>query len=217
MNVLALDCALGPFTVAIGRDGVVRAQRSDSGKRALEHGLQLVTDALQQAGVLRGEIDRIAVGAGPGSFTGIRIALSYAKALALAWRAQLVTLSSYDILERGRTADPALAVVAGRPGIVCARLRAGKATRTACGAPADVLGELGAGALRSVTLFGDAEDVREALAERGIEVIVVPPPPSAAVALLALARHATPLAHPHAARPEYGERPAATPPPGMRA
>ena len=44
-----------------------------------------------------GRADRIAVNAGPGSFTGVRIGLSVARALGLAWNAEVVGYSALDL------------------------------------------------------------------------------------------------------------------------
>lgn len=210
MTTLALDGALGAFSAAIARDGAIAVQRSDDAHRALEGGLALVATVLQEAGVAGNEVERIAVGIGPGSFTGVRIALSYAKALAFAWRRPLVAISSYDIVEGGRDAGRALAVVRGRPDVVCARLRDARSVATACGQVPAVVDRLVGGDIPMLTLFGDAEDVREALAERGIVVQCFPPPPNAAAVAALLAPATLPVANLHGARPDYGELPAVT-------
>lgn len=208
MTTLAIEGALGSFSVAIARDDAILAQRCEDGRQALELGLALVASAMREASLVAGDLERVAVGVGPGGFTGLRIALSYAKALALAWRLPLVAISSYDLLE-GDATPPVLTVVHGRTGIVCARYRTADSQATACGAPRDVVGRLLPGS-ESLTLAGDAEDVREVLAERAIRVNVVPAPPVPAVALALLAGRRAPARSPHEVRPEYGELPAAT-------
>jgi tRNA threonylcarbamoyladenosine biosynthesis protein TsaB len=211
MTILALDGALGAFSVAVDRDGATVTQSCEAGQ-ALERGLAIVAATLRDANVDGSGVDRIAVGAGPGGFTGLRIGLSYAKALAVAWSVPLVPISSYDLLEDGTAADAAFTVVRGRSGIVCARFRDGAHVATACGAPGDVVARLLEGRREPVTVFGDAEDVREALAERDIQVTFIAAP-TAAVAAARIARTRTPARTPHAVRPEYGELPAVTPPP----
>ena len=133
MNVLAVDGALGGFSAAIACDGIVAGRVFESGNVALERGLSAVSAALRDAGRVPAEIDRLAVGIGPGTFTGLRIAIAYAKALAAVWGRPLVPIDSFDILEFGRTFDDVLTVVVGRPGVISARYRFGGQTRRASG------------------------------------------------------------------------------------
>ena len=125
MNVLALDGALGLFSAAAARDGRIAGCAQQTGNIALERGLYLVRQALDEAGLESASIDRLAVGIGPGSFTGLRIAIAYAKSLAAAWRLPLVPISSFDLVEFGRSFDRVLTVVVGRPGVISARYRSG--------------------------------------------------------------------------------------------
>ncbi|HEX3369015.1 MAG TPA: tRNA (adenosine(37)-N6)-threonylcarbamoyltransferase complex dimerization subunit type 1 TsaB [Candidatus Cybelea sp.] len=211
MNVLALDGALGLFSAAAACDDRIAGCAQQSGNIALERGLYIVRQALDEAGLERGGIDRLAVGAGPGSFTGLRIALAYAKSLAAAWRLPLVPISSFDLIEFGRSFDRVLTVVVGRPGVISARYRRGGKTRRASGPTADVLEELlvepHEGPLEVV---GAPKDVLYALAERALDVRPLDPavtPAAAAAALAAGSR--TPPASLHEVRADYGELPAA--------
>jgi tRNA threonylcarbamoyladenosine biosynthesis protein TsaB len=211
MNVLALDGALGLFSAAAACDERIAGCAQQSGNIALERGLYIVRQALDEAGLESACIDRLAVGTGPGSFTGLRIAIAYAKSLAAAWRLPLVPVSSFDLLEFGRSFDHVLAVVVGRPGVISARYRFGGQTRRASGRTADVLEELlvprQGGRLEVV---GAPKDVLHALAERGLDVRPLDPsvtPAAAAAALAAGSR--TPPASLHEVRADYGELPAA--------
>ncbi|MGC1379743.1 MAG: tRNA (adenosine(37)-N6)-threonylcarbamoyltransferase complex dimerization subunit type 1 TsaB, partial [Candidatus Baltobacteraceae bacterium] len=148
MIVLAIEGALGSFSAAVARDGEIAASASETGNVALERGLAIVAAVLEQARVTPAQIDRIAVGAGPGGFTGARIAITYAKSLAAGWRRPLVPISSFDLLEFGRRFEKVLAIVVGRPGVISARYRAGGEVRRASGRIADALGEVLPGGLR---------------------------------------------------------------------
>ncbi len=208
MISLALDGALGAFSAALADDRGLLAQRREDGKRALELGLAAVASLMREARVGHEQITRIAVGIGPGGFTGLRIAISYAKALSLAWRIPLVPISSFDMLEGDAPSDRALAVVAGRPGIIYARFRDGRNETRAGGTTAEVLGRLALPEGR-IPVFGAPEDALAVLAERGIDVECIPAPtyPAAVAALIARVREAP--AQSHAIRPDYGELPAA--------
>jgi tRNA threonylcarbamoyladenosine biosynthesis protein TsaB len=214
MIVLALDGALAAFSTAVASGGQIVASRSESGNVALERGLAMVSGVLAQARVAPQQIGRLAVGIGPGGFTGLRIAIAYAKSLATAWGRPLVPVDSFDILEFGAEFERVLAVVVGRPGVISARYRDGTQMRRASGRIADVLCEvLPAAGPRALEVVGAPKDVLHALAERGMVVRSVDPlvTPAAAAAALAAATR-TPPETPHAVRADYGELPAAKPP-----
>ncbi len=213
MTVLALDAALGGFSVALDDGTTVRAA-STGRQDALERGLALIAETLRDAGLRLRDLDRIAVGLGPGSFTGVRIAVAYAKSLAYGARVPLVGVSSYDALEPDGAPLPVLTVVHGRRGVVCARLRsAGGAAAVACGPAAGVVGRLLDGPAGTVSLVGNTEDVLSHIAERGWTVRALPPRtavPAEAIAQLARTREPSP--GPHALAPDYGEAPAVSAP-----
>lgn len=212
MKILALDAALGGFSAALDVDGTVHVDAS--GKQdALEHGLARVAALLERERLRLSDLDRIAVGLGPGSFTGVRIAVSYAKSLAYGSGLPLVGISSYDALEPEAAPLPVLTVVSGRRGIVCARLRSAGGTETACGPTAGVLQRLLHGKTGLVHLVGNTEDVSPEIARLGLTVRALPSRADvAAVAIAALARTCAPAPSPHALAPDYGEAPATTQP-----
>ena len=215
MRVLGIDGALGGFSAAL-LDGDAVSEAASGRPDALEAGLGRIAALLAARGLQVRDLDRLGVGIGPGSFTGVRIAISYAKALALAAGRPLAGVSSYDVLTPGDAPDPVLTVVYGRPGVISARLRRGAAIRTAAGPVANVLSALlddfGSGEL---TLAGNTKDVTFAIAERGIVVRTLPArdeSPARAVARLTL--RADVDASVHALAPDYGELPAVKPPAG---
>jgi tRNA threonylcarbamoyladenosine biosynthesis protein TsaB len=217
VNVLALDAALGPFSVALALDGAVSSERSD-GNDALEGGLGRVAGLLERAGVRLADVDRIAVGLGPGSFTGLRIALSFAKALAYGAGLPLVGISSYDVLTPAGIAGPILTLVRGRPGMLCARLRDDERDAVACGPSASVIGRLlgETGLAGPFTVVAAVADVFAEIPEGGLGHVrlVSPAAQNPAVAIARLAAYRLPADSPHALAPDYGEIPAVTLPKG---
>lgn len=214
MTVLGLDGALGGFSASIAVDGEVAATISIAGNVALEAGLGAVRELLDGASRTPSHLSRIAVGIGPGSFTGLRITIAYAKSLAQAWRIPLAGISSFDALEYGRSDEHALTVVVGRPGVISARYRDGSGQRRASGKASDVLAEILPSAdERPLPVLGAPEDVFAYLAEAGFIVERRSPivtPPAAAIALAGVrARAAASL---HEVRADYGEAPAANVP-----
>jgi len=212
MIVLGLDGALGRFACALEGDGEQTCALDVPANVALERGLTALAACMAEAGVTPDRIDRVAVGVGPGTFTGLRIAIAFAKSLAAAWRKPLCGISSFDALEAGYAGTgPLLTVVRGRSGVISARYRSGNADVRASGYIADVLDELAPAFEEGrVAVLGASEDVLAALGERGQQVHSVQPvyPSHArAVARVAIARE--PASSAHEIRADYGEQPAA--------
>jgi tRNA threonylcarbamoyladenosine biosynthesis protein TsaB len=208
--VLAIDGALGAFSAAVARDGSVVAQASATGNVALESGLGLVDRVLREAEATPPGLDRLAVGRGPGGFTGLRIALAYAKSLAQAWERPLVGIDSFDLLEYGRAFERVLTVVVGRPGVISARFRQDRRVVRHSGWTADVLDAVVPPASdEPLWVVGAPKDVLAALAERGMVVRPVDPCVTPAAAAAALAAPALVPGTLHHVDADYGELPAA--------
>ncbi len=87
MLTLALDTATGVCTVGLVRDGHLLAEYDVSVGLTHSEGLMPQLDQMfARTGIKKEEIDRIAVSIGPGSFTGLRIGLAAAEAMAYAWQ-----------------------------------------------------------------------------------------------------------------------------------
>ena len=97
--LLAFDTATPQVTVALhdGDDVVVEAV-SD---RTMKHGEQLaplIADVLAEAGIVRQDLTAIAVGAGPGPFTGLRVGLVTARTLGFALEIPVYAACTLDVL-----------------------------------------------------------------------------------------------------------------------
>jgi tRNA threonylcarbamoyladenosine biosynthesis protein TsaB len=106
LNVLAFDTSTQQAVLAIGRvDGSTFSAFPDPGHR---HGRSLVpavSDLLRQAGLSLNGLDAIAVGLGPGSYTGLRIGLTAAKTWAYARGLHLVGLDSLEVVAQNAPAE----------------------------------------------------------------------------------------------------------------
>ncbi|MBC5809925.1 MAG: hypothetical protein GIW95_03590 [Candidatus Eremiobacteraeota bacterium] len=204
--ILALEGALGPFSAALrSPDGAIERCAATQGGDALERGLEIVAAVLGPAGF--GPVRSIAVTVGPGAYTGLRIALSYAKSLALARALPLVALSSFDVVEAAEAELPSAAFIAGKKGFVHVRLRQATETATFSGPLSEaedwIVAALPGGS--SATCFGAAQGTLARLGERGLNVRTLPE--ETVPAALTLARRAfahDPLPDAHALRADYG-------------
>ncbi len=126
MIVLGLDTAT-PATVAgllhAGRpqDAAERRHEPAPGERPGHAArlLALAGELLAQAGLRFSDVDRIAIGLGPGTFTGLRIGVASARALAQAGAAELVGVSTLRALAAG--AEPHAAPLDGVLAVIDAR------------------------------------------------------------------------------------------------
>ncbi|MNW51821.1 tRNA threonylcarbamoyladenosine biosynthesis protein TsaB [compost metagenome] len=101
-RLLAFDTSTSSLAVAVMENGRLLAERNIHAER--NHSAYLVTaidEALSSAGIRKNELDAIAVGVGPGSYTGIRIAVTTAKTLAWALKLPVYSVSSLEALGLG--------------------------------------------------------------------------------------------------------------------
>lgn len=94
--LLAIDTATSRLVVALGDDAgaLLAARSSAAGQRHGEDLLPAVRDVLATADVALGALRAIVVGTGPGAFTGMRVGIATAKALASALGVPIIGLST---------------------------------------------------------------------------------------------------------------------------
>ncbi len=114
MIVLALDTSLEACSVAIADQGRVLAERSEPMPRGHQERLApLVAELMAEAGIGFEKLDRIGVTVGPGSFTGLRVGLAFAKGLGFARAIPVVGIGTLEALAAGAV-GPVAAVIDAR-------------------------------------------------------------------------------------------------------
>jgi tRNA threonylcarbamoyl adenosine modification protein YeaZ len=117
--ILGISTA-GPVEVSVLGRGRDIALSSSGG--ALESLTALTSLALESAGCAIDEITLIGVCTGPGSFTGLRIGVAFAKSLAQAADKPIVGISTYDVVAYNVTAFPIISVARGKRDYYYARV-----------------------------------------------------------------------------------------------
>jgi tRNA threonylcarbamoyl adenosine modification protein YeaZ len=167
--ILAIDTATSAVVVALGRsDGTPVAVTSwPAGHRHGEQLLPSVERLLAEVGVARGELRAIVVGTGPGAFTGLRVGLATAKALAHGIGCPIAGVATSEALiaAAGAPEHVVLLLPAGPSDRVIAR--AGQTARLLPGGTEPDLGP--DDVLVAVDLAGRAPDAALARGERARE------------------------------------------------
>ena len=112
--ILAIDTSTAACSAALFDDaGNCVAQRDELiGRGHAERLVPMIAELLEGRSA-----DRILVGVGPGSFTGIRVGIAAAQGLAIGWGAELAGMSSLALLAAGSTgAGPVAAAMPGGHG-----------------------------------------------------------------------------------------------------
>lgn len=97
MKILAVEFSSGRRSVAVWADGAVRGTAEETASRAT-HAIGLIEQSLAQAGLKRDEVECLAIGLGPGSYTGIRAAIALAQGWQLARPVKLLGIGSVECL-----------------------------------------------------------------------------------------------------------------------
>jgi len=105
MNLLAIDTSTDFCSVAASRGEALFSRHARAGQRQAETILGTVDEVLAEAGLELAQIDGIAYGEGPGSFTGLRIAAGVTQGLALARGIGVIGVGSLLALSEEAVSD----------------------------------------------------------------------------------------------------------------
>ncbi|QOV70614.1 tRNA (adenosine(37)-N6)-threonylcarbamoyltransferase complex dimerization subunit type 1 TsaB [Citrobacter sp. BDA59-3] len=101
MRILAIDTATEACSVALNNDGTLFAHFELCPREHTQRILPLVKDVLTEGGVALSELDALAFGRGPGSFTGVRIGIGIAQGLALGAELPMIGVSTLATMAEG--------------------------------------------------------------------------------------------------------------------
>lgn len=112
MKCLCLETATDACSLALLADGQLYCRHERAPRRHAERVLSRVQSLLEEAGLAGRQLDALAVGVGPGSFTGLRIAVGVCQGLAWAWDLPVLALSTFAVMAQGAAAGHSRAAVA---------------------------------------------------------------------------------------------------------
>jgi tRNA threonylcarbamoyladenosine biosynthesis protein TsaB len=116
MNILAFDTSTPACTVALCVSGTVFFEHEVLPRKQSDYILLFIDRLLLKAGISRAELDLIVCGVGPGSFMGVRLAVSVAQGLAFALQIPVLPLSTLQVLAQSCKNERVLAAWDARMG-----------------------------------------------------------------------------------------------------
>lgn len=111
--LLAIDTSTGTSVAVVDRTGVLAVRTSADTRGHAEVIGTFIAETLAEAGVASSAIEAVAVGMGPGPFTGLRVGIAAARAFALGIGRPVRTVVSHDAVAFGQP-DPVLVVTDAR-------------------------------------------------------------------------------------------------------
>lgn len=104
--ILNIDTATTTGSVSLSRDGA--AVQTLVNEKQQDHAAAMilfVQQILKEQGIAPTQLDAVAVSAGPGSYTGLRVGVATAKGLCYAWNKPLLAVSTLQMMAQGLIAD----------------------------------------------------------------------------------------------------------------
>jgi tRNA threonylcarbamoyladenosine biosynthesis protein TsaB len=114
MRFAAFETSSEWCSVALAIDGEIAAIERRAGHRHSELALPMLEELLKNSGVSIAELDAVAFGAGPGAFTGLRIACGLAQGLALGRGLPVIGVSSLEAIAQESGSERVVACIDAR-------------------------------------------------------------------------------------------------------
>jgi len=114
MKIIAIETSTEYCSVALWQDGVVMEKSENVGQKHSEALIAMLDGLLQEAGIKLAQLDGIAFGEGPGSFTGVRIACGVAQGLALGANLPVIGICTLQAVAQGSGKDKVIAALDAR-------------------------------------------------------------------------------------------------------
>jgi tRNA threonylcarbamoyladenosine biosynthesis protein TsaB len=216
MRILAIETATIEVGVAVADEtGPLASVTARPGRRQAETLHPAIVDTCRIARITPAELDAIAVDIGPGLFTGLRVGVAAAKALAGALGIPVVTATSLEVLKAAcpSVLGAVVPVIDMRRGEVAWLMPPRPASEVRVGTPAELAAELArlAEGVGPVLLVGDGALRHRELLERALEPapffggaeLAAPPVASLAVVAIAAMKNGR-CCDPATVRPLYG-------------
>jgi tRNA threonylcarbamoyladenosine biosynthesis protein TsaB len=101
--ILAIDSSTGTSAALVSADGLTMAEASSDNPRGHAEVVgELIAQVFQDAGISAGDLDAVVMGVGPGPYTGLRVGMAAAQAVAWANQIPLWPVVSLDAAAYGR-------------------------------------------------------------------------------------------------------------------
>lgn len=111
MNILAIETSTEACAVGLSANGGTYTRFELTPRRHTECVLPWCDEILAQAAIAKADLQAIAVGVGPGAFTGVRLGLSLAQGMALALGVPLLPVPTLAIIAQAQTHEGPIAVL----------------------------------------------------------------------------------------------------------
>lgn len=116
MKLLAIETSTEACSVAVYDEGKIVCRHELAPRRHTQLVLPWADELLATAGLAKSQLDAIAVGRGPGAFTGVRLAIALCQGLALALDRPVLPVSTLAVLAMQGQGDHILAAIDARMG-----------------------------------------------------------------------------------------------------